>query len=399
MQQHISFQGKFQEVFLPGTRERQNVEVMGWRYNYDYDGLQKQPGARGPCLGQQHRFYSPQRVVAIWKRASVPVETRLQRPPLPPPTSLLVLEVVLLDQFQVVHKLVVLFAVGALRENGPLGKGERVHIPNGPPACARNSQSARGRGRGGWRTRQIAGRCTQPSEPPQNPLARRTRRRGLAHTHTRTRARAHTHTHTHTLSLSLSPPPPFLDLPHLSQVKATFAVLLGEPEPSRSTSRLSCSSSLEVEVNLMRPSSSSLLLRAESLPVLRTRVRGGSHRVRWNVSGGREDNGDARRPTRRTGEGPLPRGLARKGETVWWSRFCRIAELRWLAKKFPMLRPVRRPDDPGRPPTRGGTAPAPSPTFPRIRIEIDPKALSQFWRLGFSTFGIFSSRVNAFSLH
>ena len=217
MQQHISFQGKFQEVFLPGTRERQNVEVMGWRYNYDYDGLQKQPGARGPCLGQQHRFYSPQRVVAIWKRASVPVETRLQRPPLPPPTSLLVLEVVLLDQFQVVHKLVVLFAVGALRENGPLGKGERVHIPNGPPACARNSQSARGRGRGGWRTRQIAGRCTQPLEPPQNPLARRTRRRGLAHTHTRTRARAHTHTHTHTLSLSLLPPFPRLTTPVASE--------------------------------------------------------------------------------------------------------------------------------------------------------------------------------------
>ena len=219
-----------------------------------------------------------------------------------------------------------------------------------------------------------------------------------AHTHTHTHARAHTHTHT----LSLSPPPPFLDLPHLSQVKATFAVLLGEPEPSRSTSRLSCSSSLEVEVNLMRPSSSSLLLRAESLPVLRTRVRGGSHRVRWNVSGGREDNGDARRPTRRTGEGPLPRALARKGETVWWSRFGRIAELRWLAKKFPMLRPVRRPDDPGRPPTRGGTAPAPSPTFPRIRIEIDPKALSRIlqihsdWGL---PFGIFSRRVNAFSLH
>ena len=218
-----------------------------------------------------------------------------------------------------------------------------------------------------------------------------------AHTHTHTHARAHTHTHT----LSLSSPP-FLDLPHLSQVKATFAVLLGEPEPSRSTSRLSCSSSLEVEVNLMRPSSSSLLLRAESLPVLRTRVRGGSHRVRWNVSGGREDNGDARRPTRRTGEGPLPRALARKGETVWWSRFGRIAELRWLAKKFPMLRPVRRPDDPGRPPTRGGTAPAPSPTFPRIRIEIDPKALSRIlqihsdWGL---PFGIFSRRVNAFSLH
>ena len=217
-------------------------------------------------------------------------------------------------------------------------------------------------------------RCTQPSEPPQNPLARRTRRRGLAHTHTRTRA----HTHILSLSLSLSSPP-FLDLPHLSQVKATFAVLLGEPEPSRSTSRLSCSSSLEVEVNLMRPSSSSLLLRAESLPVLRTRVRGGSHRVHWNVSGGREDNGDARRPTRRTGEGPLPRGLARKGETVWWSRFGRIAELRWLAKKLPMLRPVRRPDDPGRPPTRGGTAPAPSPTFPRIRI--DPKALSRILQI------------------
>ena len=242
-------------------------------------------------------------------------------------------------------------------------------------------------------------RCTQPSEPPPNPLGRRTRRRGLARTHTHTHTHARAHTHTHTLSLSS---PPVLDLPQLSQVKATFAVLLGEPEPSRSTSRLSCSSSLEVEVNLMRPSSSSLLLRAESLPVLRTRVRGGSHRVRWNVSGGREDNGDARRPTRRTGEGPLPRALARKGETVWWSRFGRIAELRWLAKKFPMLRPVRRPDDPGRPPTRGGTAPAPSPTFPRIRIEIDPKALSRIlqihsdWGL---PFGIFSRRVNAFSLH